>query len=95
MSKDILDRASIIGHKLPPAVSRISLNDESLAKLAELERAFANSQLPPGTIPDQFSAFHRIGNGSLSEEERLMQSQEGWNGPVHPVVRDLDFDKDD
>lgn len=95
MSKDILDRASVVGHKTPPLQSRITLNDESLAKLAELERAFAQQQVPPGTIAPEFQSFHRIGNGSLSEEERLMASQEGWNGPVHPVVRDLDFDKDD
>lgn len=91
LSRDLMDRTSLVGAKKTTPARNIQLSDQALAKLLELEKLFTTAGYDPETIPQDFAAFHRVAGG-VSEEERKDNTQEGWPGPVLPAVRNLEFD---
>lgn len=102
LARDILSRNSLVGQKTAPASSRITLSDESLKKLVELEQAFLNSPASPQEIAPQFRPFHKVSDNQADStklhddllhtpigEDTLLES---WSAPNKKQVRDLEFE---
>jgi hypothetical protein len=87
MARDLMDRTSLVGQKQRPTQSVLTISDDSLSKLAQLERQFTNM-----TIPDEYSTFHKTGGKHEGEDENADEKAEAWTGPKMPDIRDLDHD---
>lgn len=102
LAKDVLSRNSLVGQKTAPASSRITLSEDSLRKLVELEQAFLSSPAAPQEIAPEFRSFHKVPESAAPLHDHFVEHAnitpgedailESWSAPNKKQVRDLEFE---